>query len=252
MAPSAGTAAQPSMHPRRRRQPRFPLRSLAYVRLENNNGGIIRDLTESGIALQSVSPLQAGEEVALHFDLFSPRVRIESRARVAWADESGQAGVSFTDLSPRVQRAVRDWILIQILTAAAVSGRDSIFAPSDTQLVLSPAAMPAIALPPLAQPRIGDIRWGMFDISMHTFSILVDTVVLICAMLLFSIAVVSAMGGFPPLPIAATLLMASAAIFVAVYHLIFSDFLCGPTPGKRLADAAASADRGETSVTRFR
>lgn len=250
MTPSAGTAAQPSTHPRRRRQPRFPLRSLAYVRLENHNGGIIRDLTESGIALQAVSPLQPGDEVALHFDLFSPRVRIESRARVAWADESGQAGVCFTDLSPRVRRAVRDWMLIQILTAAAVSGRDSIFAPLDTQLVLSPAAISAIPLP--ARPVLGEVHWGLLDVSANTFSILVDTVVLICAVLLFSVTAIAAMGGLPPLPIAATLLMASAAIFVAVYHLIFSDFLCGPTPGKRLADVAASADRGEISVTRFR
>ena len=250
MTPSAGTAVQPSMHPLRRRQPRFPLRSLAYVRLENNNGGIIRDLSESGIALQAVSPLQPGDEVGLHFDLFSPRVRIESRARVAWADDSGQAGVSFTNLSPRVRRAVRDWMLMQIFTAAAVSGRDSIFAPPDSQLVLSPAAMPAIALP--APPRLGDIRWGLFDISIHTFSILVDTVVLICAVLLFSVTAIAAMGGLPPLPIAATLFAASAAIFVAVYHLIFSDFLCGPTPGKRLAEVAATADRGQISVTRFR
>jgi PilZ domain-containing protein len=252
MTPSAGTAAQPSIHPRRRRQPRFPLHSLAYVRLEDSNGGIIRDLTESGIALQVVSPLQPGEEVGLHFDLFSPRVRIESRARVAWADQSGQAGVSFTDLSPRVRRALRDWMLIQIFTAAAASGRDSIFAPLDRQLVLSPAAMPAIALPPLAQPRLGEIQWGLFDVSTRTFAILLDTVVLICAILLFSVTSIAVMGGLPPLPIAATLLMASAAIFVAVYHLVFSDFLCGPTPGKRLAEVAASADRDDIAVARFR
>lgn len=251
MTPSAGTAAQASMHPRRRRQPRFPLRSLAYVRLENNNGGIIRDLTESGIALQAVSPLQAGEEVALNFDLFSPRVRIESRARVAWADPNGQAGVSFSDLSPRVRRAVRDWMLIQMLTAAAASGRDSIFSAADAQLVLSPAAMQAIALTP-TYPRVSEIQWGIFEVSTRTFSILVDTVVLICAILLFSITAIAAMGGLPPLPIAATLLMASAAIFVAVYHLIFSDFLCGPTPGKRLADVAATPDRSDISVARFR
>ncbi len=251
MTPSAGTAVQPSVHPRRRRQPRFPLRSLAYVKLENNNGGIIRDLTESGIALQAVSPLQPGDKVALHFDLFSPRVRIESHGRVAWADESGQAGVSFTDLSPRVRRAVRDWMLIQMLTAAAASGRDSIFAPSDSQLVLSPAAMPAITVSPLAT-GLGEIQWGMFDISARTFAILVDTVVLICAVLLFAISAIAVIGGLPPLPVAATLLIASAAIFVAVYHLIFSDFLCGPTPGKRLSDVAASANRGQFSVARFR
>jgi hypothetical protein len=70
--------------------------------------------------------------------------------------------------------------------------------------------------------------------------------------LLFSISAIAVMGTLPPLPVAATLLMASAAIFVAVYHLIFSEFLCGPTPGKRLAEVAADAERGDVSVARFR
>src|SRR5512140_428413 len=145
VTPSAGSAVV-SARASRRRYPRYPMRSLAYVRLEHNNGGIIRDLTESGLALQAVTPLRGGEEVALRFELFSPRVKIETRGRVAWSDHNGQAGISFDDLPQTVRRALRDWILLQMLTAAAASGRDSIFTSLDSQLVLSAAPRPAISL----------------------------------------------------------------------------------------------------------
>jgi PilZ domain len=250
MTSSAGTAAQAAAYLRRRSRPRFPMRSLAYVRLHDNNGGIIRDLTESGIALQSVTPLQRGESLSLRFELFSPRVRVETEGRVIWADETGQAGVSFLDLPARTRRAVRDWILIQMLNAAAASGRVSMFAPLDSQLVLSPAARPAISLPlPIEQESV---RWGFLSFSIQGFSIFVDSLVLLCAVLLFSISAIAVMGGVPPLPLAAALLFAASAIFLAAYQLIFSDFLCGSTPGKRLAAEAAQAQNEEFLVTRFR
>src|SRR5215510_2976935 len=88
---------------RRRQYPRITLRSLAYVKLDHANGGIIRDLTESGIAIQAVGPLEPGQEVALRFDLLSPRVRIETRGRVAWADPGGQGGIEFSGLPPRMR-----------------------------------------------------------------------------------------------------------------------------------------------------
>lgn len=249
MTSSAGTAIQATAHLRRRTRPRFPMRSLAYVRLQESNGGIIRDLTEAGIALQAVTPLRPGDEFPLRFELFSPRVKVETHARVMWADESGEAGVSFGDLSLRTRRAVRDWIFIQMLNSAAVSGRDSIFSPVDS-LVISEAARPAIALPlPLDLERV---RWGFLSFSVRGFSIFVDSLVLLCAVLLFSISAVAVMGGVPPLPLAAALLFAAGSIFVAAYQLIFSDFLCGASPGRRLAAEAAGTQNEQFLVTRFR
>src|SRR5258708_31568727 len=93
--------------PRRRQYPRQTLRSLAYVRLDQANGGIIRDLTESGMAIQAVGRLRPGQEIDLRFDLISPRVRVDARGRVAWADASGQGGIEFIGLTPRVQRGLR-------------------------------------------------------------------------------------------------------------------------------------------------
>ncbi len=251
MVSSAATASAAST-PRRRAHPRLPLRSLAYVRLEHNNGGVIRDLTQSGIALQAVTPLHAGDELTLRFDLFFPRVRIEAHGRVAWADNTGQAGISFAGLPLRSQRAVRDWVFTQMLSAAAVSGRDSIFDALDAQLVLSSAARPAILVPALPQPQLGTVRWGFLSLSARSFAIFVDSLILLCAVLFFSTSSLAVMGSVPPLPLAFTLLLATSTIFVAVYHLIFSDFLCGASPGKRLAAVAAGLPGEDASVTRFR
>src|SRR5216683_5990692 len=123
--------------PRRRRYPRQALRSLAYVKLDQGNGGIIRDLTESGMAIQAVGRLQAGQELDLRFDLISPRVRVDARGRVAWADSSGQGGIQFVGTTPRMRRALRDWLLIQMFSAAAISGRDSIFSALESELTFS-------------------------------------------------------------------------------------------------------------------
>src|SRR5215468_4066120 len=106
--------------PRRRRCPRQTLRTLAYVNLNEGNGGIIRDIAEDGLAVQAVGALRAGQEVSLRFDLLSPRVRVDARGRVAWADLSGQAGIELLNTTPRVRRALRDWLLMQMLASAAI------------------------------------------------------------------------------------------------------------------------------------
>lgn len=240
-------------HPRRRFLPRYTLRSLAYVKLDHANGGIIRDITERGVALQAVTPLSPGAVLMLRFDLLSPRVRIEVPGHVAWSDDTGQAGICFSGLPPRQARALREWILIQIFSAAAVSGRDSIFAPVEDQILVSAVGRPAIAFEPQPLPAtVGDIRWWLFSFSAHTLSVLIDTLVLVCAVLLFSVSSLAVMGGVPPWPLAVTLLFAVSTIFIAAYQLLFSDQFCGPTPGQRLARAAAADSRHDTYTQRFR
>jgi hypothetical protein len=70
--------------------------------------------------------------------------------------------------------------------------------------------------------------------------------------LLFSISCIAVMGGVPAWPIAGALLFTSAAIFLAIYQILFSEFLCGATPGARLARLAASGRMEEAPVPRFR
>jgi len=244
--------------PRRRRCPRQTLRSLAYVNLDQGNGGIIRDLTESGIAVQAVGALRAQQEVSLRFDLLSPRVRVETRGRVAWAEPSGQAGIEFMGTTPRVRRALRDWLLTQMLASAAISGRDSIFsAVKENELTFSPVLQAPIVVgsQPVAfgeEMSAASVAWGWFRFSERAFSTLVDGLVLLCAVLLFSISCIAVMGGVPAWPIAGALLFTSAAIFLAIYQILFSEFLCGATPGARLARLAAGGRMEEAQVQRFR
>ena len=60
------------------------------------------------------------------------------------------------------------------------------------------------------------------------------------------------MGGVPAWPLAVTLLLTIAIIFLAVYQILFSDFLCGATPGARLARLAIMDPAEEGQRQRFR
>jgi len=245
------------MSPRRRRYPRQTLRTLAYVTLDNENGGIIRDLTESGIAVQVVAPLRAGQEVTLRFDLMSPRVRIEGRGQVLWATPGGQAGIRFLDLGPRSRRALRNWQLSQIFTAASVSGRDSMFSavPFVRDLSFSTERLPAIVLEPKAvdslESELPPLRWSFLKIPARSIAIAVDTILLLAATILFAGSSIWVMGSLPPWPIALVLFLTSCTIFVAVYELLFSELLAGVTPGKRMAKRMAGEGEG-FDISRFR
>lgn len=235
----------------RRRYPRQTLRSLAYVKLDQGNGGIIRDLTESGMAIQAVGRLQPGQEIDLRFDLISPRVRVDARGRVAWADSNGQGGIQFLGVPARIRSALRDWLLIQMLAGAAVSGRDSMFSSGEMELTFSAPSRSAIVV----EPRIAEsprVEWGLFSLSARSFSVFVDAVVLLCAVLVFAISSIAVMGGVPEWPLAAALVLTASTIFVAVYQVLFSDWLCGATPGRRLAGLASYPADGEEYAQRFR
>jgi hypothetical protein len=247
----------PQMQPMRRLYPRQTLRSLAYVKLDQGNGGIVRDLTEAGMAVQAVARLQAGQEVHVQFELLSPRVRVDVRGRVVWSDPSGQGGINFLDLTARTQRSLRDWLFTQLLASAAMAGRDSMFVATERELIFSAAARPAIVVEPefaahAEKLETSRVSWGFISLSARSFSIFVDMLVLLCAILLFSISSVAVMGGLPEWPLAAALFLTTSTIFVAVYQLLFSDVLCGASPGNRLARLAMIQNDAEDDIQRFR
>src|SRR5438046_10423885 len=96
---------------RKRQHHRHQVNSLAYVNIGQGNGGIIRDLAESGVAVQAVATLQVNQQVQLRFELVRQRVRVEKTGRVAWADYRGQAGLEYTGLKQHHRRLQIEWIL---------------------------------------------------------------------------------------------------------------------------------------------
>lgn len=138
--------------PGRRLHYRQRLSTLAYINLDQNNGGIVRDISEAGIAIQTVAPLRLNQQIDLRFDLLKPRLHVEALGRVAWADPRGQAGVQFLDLNDRARRPLKQWIFTQLL-ARAEHAVDAgfVFSPRPVgeevdQLLFSAPPRPAIRL----------------------------------------------------------------------------------------------------------
>ncbi len=113
-----------------RSQHRHQLRSLTYACLEQANGGIVRDINHFGVGLQVVAAVRAQQQVRVRFELSRPRLRVETRGEVTWATRSGQCGIRFLDLPPKMVRQIDEWILGNLLEGAALHGEGSMFAPA--------------------------------------------------------------------------------------------------------------------------
>ncbi len=249
---SAGTEL--ASVPRNSRRPyRQKIRTLAHVNLDAANGAILRDLSEFGIAMQTVVPLAPDQQVQLRFDLPSPRLRIEAAGRIAWTDSWGQAGVQFVDLPEHSQRLLKEWVFIQILSAAylfapceaaAVAGNH---AEGANELLFSAAPRPAIeiepqpiALPsPVKSPQRFRLLWCPVPISLQALSKLVDGLILLCAVLLFAVMSMAITDILPTWWVTLPLAIAVTALFVGVYWFLFV-YWFKSTPGEHLARMACA------------
>jgi Tfp pilus assembly protein PilZ len=241
----------------RRRHYRHQIQSLAYVNLDQGNGGIIRNLGDSGLAIQAVVPLHVNQQVFLRFDLANPRVRVEATGRVAWADPVGQAGVEFLTLSPRSERQLKEWIFVQLMAAAQHSAGDSAFlygkSAQAAELVFSSQARPTIHLEPTAtaasrseeirQPISLHLPWLPFAISSPALSRLVDGLILLSAVLLFALICMAMVRVVPAWPVALVMGVGVAAVFAVLYRFLFLFWMDG-TPGEWLAGLSGDAFDG--------
>jgi hypothetical protein len=255
---------------------RHELRTLTYVTLDAANGGIVRNLNRYGVAVQAVAPLRRQQRVRLRFELRFPRLRVEAYGHVTWASSTGQCGIRFVDLSTQTARQIDEWIfsnLLQSLAREAAHPR-SIFGASVVSIVreengpeendgltLSALPRPSIRLQPSSNVQeqsqvqnphrdedvadaAGDpdaqLNWLSRPLSGRTLAWMVDSLVVIAALLLFALIFLSIAHELPqwPLTVAATLV---AAVFVAAaYWALFAVF-GGASLGARLADAASTS-----------
>jgi len=104
-------AGRAFMKPDRRQSARQKLETLVYLQF-----GIVAlpamvlDLTQDGLALQAPEPLPPIREVPLRFALPGTSHLIEGRGEVVWADDSGRAGVLFTQLPPAARKQLKQWL----------------------------------------------------------------------------------------------------------------------------------------------
>ena len=249
----SGAGVQPSVSPFRhveRRLYRHPLYSLVYVTLDHDNGGILRDLSERGAAIQAVGALRMGQLVRMRFDLMAPKqtpakVKVDVLGRVAWANPSGQAGVQFEDVPAEVRRQVNEWIFGNLI--ATIANASPILQPTadeDDNLVLSTGARPAIrvrATPALAAVKDSEelplLDWLLDRFSAGTLARAVDGLVLAASVLLFFVVVLAVAKALPTWPIALGVMVGVSGFFSLLYWYLFRSSP-GGTAGRWLTEIA--------------
>lgn len=111
MSQTPGFANFYAPDPDRRLHSRHQVRALAYVKLDEGNGGIVLDLSEGGMSAQAVTSLMEESLPCIRFQLSPAQGWIETAARVVWASDSKTVvGLEFTGLSPQDSGRIREWL----------------------------------------------------------------------------------------------------------------------------------------------
>jgi hypothetical protein len=260
------------------------LRTLTYVTLDEANGGIIRNLSHEGVAVQAVGRLQQDQRVRLRFELRFPRLRLEATGHVSWTSDTGRCGIRFVDLPTRTRRQIDEWVFSNLLDSMAVDASNprSIFGssavaidPEDegSALIVSAKPRPVIQLESsigglseatglayweddpaeVAHDHDAQLNWLSRPLSSRTLAWMVDSLVITAGLLLFAFIFLSIAHELPQWQLTLSGALAAAVFVGATYWTVFAVF-GGPSLGARLAQAATSVEQeAETdSERRFR
>ncbi len=96
----------------RRGHPRRKINEVSYIDLRDGaNGGLVLDISEAGLLLQSAMKVTEEEVSRLRFQLPASDQWIEARGKLIWVSESGkEAGVQFFELSEGARASIKEWI----------------------------------------------------------------------------------------------------------------------------------------------
>lgn len=98
--------------PERRRCVRHAVHTPAFASFDGVTGGMILDLSEQGLSMQTASPLEPNRRRQLQMDLPDAAIYVETTGYIAWADALGRAGVKFSDLPADARRRLREWLTV--------------------------------------------------------------------------------------------------------------------------------------------
>ena len=110
----AGASRTPSVNDEsaseRRNCLRHKVNSPAFASFDGVTGGMILDLSDEGMAMHTLAPLEPHSVVPFHLSLGEPAPYLETTGYVAWADALGRAGVRFSDLPQEARARLRNWL----------------------------------------------------------------------------------------------------------------------------------------------
>jgi len=95
----------------RRHFPRRRLKSLAYIDLGSDSGGIVLNISEGGLALHSAVVLNRRPLPSVRFQLPDSPAWVTAPADIAWINASRkQAGIRFAGLPDIARHQIRQWV----------------------------------------------------------------------------------------------------------------------------------------------
>jgi len=124
--------------PDRRRYLRHKVHTPAFASFDGVTGGMILDLSEQGMSMQTEAVLEPQRRVQLKLNLPDPAVYLETTGYVAWADALGRAGVRFSDLPDDARQRLRDWLTLNDSAPSRKAPKLNLMQPALTPLGFRP------------------------------------------------------------------------------------------------------------------
>ena len=92
----------------RRQVPRTKVEKLAYIHIEPDNGGIVLNVSDGGLAFHSMAPVEKNGQ--LLFSLKEQNRRIDVCGELVWTDEVQKiGGLRFTTLTSEAREQITNW-----------------------------------------------------------------------------------------------------------------------------------------------
>jgi len=101
---SGDSSAQPG---ERRAFPRCPIRPFSYVELGHDNGGVLLNISESGLAVTSAMALAEKDLPSIVVQFTGSQDQVNVSGQIAWISESKkEAGIRFVNLTEEARRII--------------------------------------------------------------------------------------------------------------------------------------------------
>ena len=138
----------------RRHFARKRIKTLSYLDLGRDNGGIVLNISEGGLAVHAVGIFVDNPILQMRLRLPGSDEQLEATGQVAWTSESKrEAGIRFVDLSEQTRTQIKEWVSKQTLSAEREADGGS----------QSEKRKQVLEIPPRREPKKSVAEAGMFS-----------------------------------------------------------------------------------------
>jgi TonB family protein len=156
-------AGLPESSDRRARARRIPS-ALTSIEIGESNGGIVLNVSETGIAIAVAQSMAAGRTASLSFRLPQLDRTFRAGGEIVWLSESKKtAGVRFVNLEARDRAQIRNWIRAEIVAAELQTPPRESASPAAPKPVLVMPAGPKAVRQEESEAERDEARAAEFD-----------------------------------------------------------------------------------------